>query len=64
MCCVVCLGHLIFEMSCGYELTQLRPGRAEYDTVGDHHVKAILDFIFTNDFTNNIEAVSKSGGLW
>ena len=48
----------MFEMSCGYELTQLRPGAAQYVTVGDSEVKQILDFIFTDGFTNTIERVS------
>ena len=56
------VGHLVFEMSCGYELTQLRPGRAEYDTVTDSAVKKILDFIFTDDFANSIEEVHKNNG--
>ena len=48
----------MFEMSCGYELTQLRPGTAQYGIVSDSNVKEILEFIFTDGFTNTIEQVS------
>ena len=50
-------GHLIFEMSCGYELTQLRPGEDDYKNVKDLDVKGILQYIFKEDFSNTIEQV-------
>ena len=49
----------MFEMGCGYELTQLRPGHSEYETVKDSDLKEILDFIFREGFTNTLEKVSE-----
>ena len=53
------LGHLIFEMSCGFELTQLRPGEEEYKSVKDPDVKEILQFILKEGFPNTIEQVRR-----
>ena len=44
-------------MSCGYELTQLKPGEEEYKSVKDPDVKEILQFIFKDGFPNTIEQV-------
>ena len=44
-------------MSCGYELTQLRPGEEEYKSVKDSDVKEILQFVFKDGFPNTIEQV-------
>ena len=54
---VYMLGHLVFEMSCGYELARLRPGPDEYKSIEDSEVKEILEFIFNDGFTNGIEQV-------
>ena len=53
------VGHLVFEMSCGYELTQLCPGPNEYKSIIDSEVKEILEFIFKDGFPNGIEQVRK-----
>ena len=44
-------------MSCGYELTHLRPEPDEYNSVKDHDVKEVLQYIFKDDFTTTIEQV-------
>ena len=54
------LGHLLFEMSCGYELTKLSPGDEEYESIKDSDVREILRYIFRDDFSNSIEKVPKS----
>ena len=50
-------GHVVFEMAAGYELTHLRPGPAEYNTVAKK-VKPILEYIFEEGFPHDIDAVS------
>ena len=49
-------GHLIFEMAAGYELTQLRPGAGEYQTVSKA-VRPILKFIFEEGLPHNTSNV-------
>ena len=44
-------------MSCGYELTHLRPEKDEYDGVKDQDVKEVLQYIFRDNFPNTIEQV-------
>ena len=45
-------------MSCGYELTQLRPGEEEYKSIKDQDIREILQYIFKDGFPNTIEQVS------
>jgi hypothetical protein len=47
----------MFEMSCGYELTHLRPEPDEYNSVKDPDVKEVLQYIFRDGFPNTIEQV-------
>jgi hypothetical protein len=47
----------MFEMSCGYELTHLRPEQDEYKSVKDEEVKEVLQYIFKEGFPNTIEQV-------
>ena len=51
------IGHLIFEMSAGYELTTVRPGREDYKAVPSD-VRQILEFIFADGFPHSIKDVS------
>ena len=50
------IGHLIFEMSAGYELTQLRPEVEEFEAVPSS-VRPILEFIFADEFPHTIDDV-------
>lgn len=51
-------GHLIFEMSAGYELTQLKPGAGDY-RAAHKTVRPILEYIFEEGFPHNITDVIK-----
>ena len=51
------LGHLIFEMAAGYELTQLRPGMGEIRTV-HKAMRPVLEFIFEEGFPHDISKVT------
>ena len=42
----VYLGHLLFEMCCGYELTSVVPTEQDYKSAKKDEVKAILEFVF------------------
>ena len=56
-------GHVIFEMACGYELTDLVPGEHQLRDVKDQRVRHILEYIFQSqdgNFTATIEEVSWS----
>lgn len=57
----VCAGHVIFEMACGFELTEAVPGKEEVRAVKDNEVKDILSAIFHKNeegsFTSSIEEV-------
>ena len=55
-------GHLIFEMSAGYELKQLAPTRDEYKTV-PKAIKPILEFIFNEELSHSISEVSLSKSI-
>ena len=44
-------------MSCGYELTQLRPGEEENKSVKDPDVRAVLQYIFKEGFPHTIGQV-------
>ena len=52
------LGHLIFEMSAGFELKQLAPGKDDYKTV-NKSIIPILEFIFDEELSHSISDVSK-----
>ena len=52
------LGHLIFEMSAGYELKQLAPGKDDYKTV-HKSVKPVLEHIFDDELSHSISDVRK-----
>ena len=43
-------------MAAGYELTQVRPGQADYMAV-DTRVKPVLEYIFAEGFPNDITEV-------
>lgn len=53
-------GHVIFEMSCGFELTTIVPG--DYNSIRDGKVKEVLKAIFSRDdegdFTSSINEVN------
>ena len=51
------IGHLIFEMSAGFELQQLKPGMGDYKTV-HKAVKPVLEFIFDEEFSHSISEVN------
>ena len=51
------LGHLVFEMSCGYELTMLCPDAKTYESIRDPEIKEILQFILKDGFPNGLEQV-------
>ena len=61
-------GHVIFEIACGYELTEIAPGEGQYKDVKDERVKEILRLIFRTDqegaFTSTIEQVRGQGSVW
>ena len=46
----------MFEMAAGCELTNLRPGEAEYKTV-DEKVRPVLEYIFEDEFPHDIHQV-------
>ena len=50
------IGHVIFEMAAGYELTQTCPGQADYMAV-DTRVKPVLEYIFKEGFSHDIVEV-------
>ena len=43
------LGHLLFEMCCGYELTSVMPTEQDYKCAKKDDVKDILQFVFGED---------------
>lgn len=51
------LGHLLFEMCCGYELTTVSPRKQEYKSVQDKLLKTTLQYIFEDGFPHSIEEV-------
>lgn len=55
------IGHVIFEMACGCELTGLVPGQQEYRSVRDKSVRDVLQVIFQRNkkgrFTSSIKQV-------
>ncbi len=59
------VGHVIFEIACGYEMTEIAPGESQYGDVKDERVKDILCYIFNTDqdgaFTSTIEKVRVQG---
>ena len=50
------IGHLIFEMCAGYELTEVRPGPEAYRAVPSA-VRPIMEFIFADGFPHSIREV-------
>lgn len=51
----------MFEMACGYELSQLVPGEVEYKAVQDRAVRDILELIFEREggvFSSSLEQVN------
>ena len=54
---ILLLGHLIFEMSAGYELKQLVPLKDDYKTINGSIVP-ILQFIFDDKLSPSISDVS------
>ena len=56
-------GHVVFEMCCGYELTELVPGEQHYaDIMKEQKLQQILHFIFQRNqdgtFAHTIKNVS------
>ena len=43
------VGHVLFEMACGYELTTMVPGEEDWRRVRDSAVLDVLQFIFLTD---------------
>ena len=54
-------GHVVFEMRCGYELTELVAGEQHYADIKDHSIQEVLEFIFSRNpdesFAHTIEQV-------
>ncbi len=56
-----CLGHFVFELSCGYELDTVVPGKEDWSRVTDSALLDVLQFVFHTDqegrFTSTIQTV-------
>ena len=58
-------GYLVFEMSCGYELTTLFPTDEDYQAVRarDRKLEEVLRYIFAEGFTHGITEVSECANV-
>ena len=45
-CLLVPPGHVMFEMICGFELTELCPSEQQYRDIKDRKLRDILEYIF------------------
>ena len=52
---------MIFEIACGYELTEIAPSEAQYREMKEEKIREILQFIFQTDregaFSSSIDQV-------